>query len=86
LGRSSVVLLSLTLTLYRVAQFERGNRLRGETAMARQWEQAEEQAIEAIAFTLENANEATSPAESEVSYLCLTMQRSPHEHPATAHR
>ena len=49
-------------------------------------EQAEEQAIDAIAFTLESANEAPAPAESEVSYLCLTVQRSPHEHPATAHR
>jgi hypothetical protein len=47
-------------------------------------EQAEEQAIAAIAFTLESANEATAPAESEVRYLYLTVQRSPHEHPATA--
>src|SRR5207249_1561198 len=29
-------------------------------------EQAEEQAIEALGFTLESANEATAPAESEV--------------------
>ena len=43
-----------------------------------------EQAIEAIAFTLESANEATAPAESEVRYLCLTVQRSPHERPARA--
>jgi hypothetical protein len=47
-------------------------------------EQAEEQAIEATTLTLESANEATAPAESEVNYLCLTVQRSSHEHPATA--
>ena len=54
-------------------------------------EQAEEQAIEAIGFTLESANEATVPAESEVGYLSVTVQRSPadppgREQPAAARR
>ena len=34
-----------------------------------------EQAIEAIGFTLESANEASAPAESEVRYLRVTVER-----------
>lgn len=37
-------------------------------------QEAEQRAIEAIAFTLESGNDADTPPESEVSYLHVTVQ------------
>ena len=38
-------------------------------------EQAEQQAIEAVAFTLESENEGAEPSDSAICYLHVTVQR-----------